>query len=188
MDTTYIVLIVVGMLVLDLVIWAVILRNRLVRQRNQCRSSWAQIDVQLTRRHDLIPNLVELVRAYAAHERDALQAVVDARNVALHSAQREDRTERGHAESGLAQQVSRLLAIGEAYPDLKANQNFAQLQTELTRTEDKLAYARQFYNIAVETYANTIGSFPSNLVAGPGGFRAPAYFQAEDRNAVPVRF
>jgi LemA protein len=187
-DTVDIVLIVAALLVVDLIVWAVIIRNRLVRQRNQCRSSWAQIDVQLTRRYDLVPNLVEVVKAYAAHERDTLQAVIDARNVAQHAARSGPSADRAAAENALTQSIGRIFALGEAYPDLKANQNYAQLQRELTITEDKIAYARQFYNSAVETLSNTIGSFPSNLIAGMGGFQPPPYFQADERGPVTVRF
>lgn len=187
MDTLTVIVVIAGVLALALLVWAVATRNRLVRQRNQARSSWAQIDVQLTRRHDLIPNLVEIVKAYAAHERGTLEAVIAARTGAM-TAARGGIADRGAAENVLTQTLGRLFALSEAYPDLKANGNFAQLQRELAVTEDKIAYARQFYNSAVETLSNTIHSFPSNLIAGMSGFRPPPYFQADQRGPVHVRF
>lgn len=187
MDTFTVILIVIGVLVAGLLVWSVATFNRLIRQRNQTRSSWAQIDVQLTRRHDLIPNLVEVVKAYAAHERATLESVIAARNGAL-SARSGTRAERGAAENQLTQSLGRLFALAEGYPNLKANQNFGQLQSELAVTEDKIAYARQFYNSAVESLSNTVHSFPSNIIAGVGGFRPPPYFQADVRGPVTVRF
>lgn len=187
MDTLAVLAVGGGALVLAVLVWAVATRNRLVRQRNQARSSWAQIDVQLTRRHDLIPNLVEVVKAYATHERNTLEAVIAARNRAMNAA-RGRMGDRGEAENLLTQTLGRLFAVSEAYPNLKADGNFAQLQRELAVTEDKIAYARQFYNSAVETLSNTIGAFPSNLIAGVFGFRPPPYFQAEARGPVHVRF
>jgi LemA protein len=177
------------LLVVVLVIWALMAYNKLVRQRNQVRASWAQIDVQLTRRHDLIPNLVEAVKGYAGHERATLEAVIAARNGAVDAAQG-GVANRAQAENTLTQSLGRLFALSEAYPDLKANQNFAALQQELAETEDKIAYARQFYNSAVQTLTNTVQSVPSNLIAGATGFRAPDYFEAAgaERGAVQVTF
>jgi LemA protein len=171
--------------------WALVAYNRLVRQRNQVQASWAQIDVQLKRRHDLIPNLVETVKGYAAHERGTLDAVVAARNNAVAAAARDPGVGgRAAAESVLTQTLGRLFALAEAYPDLKANQNFAALQGELANTEDKIAYARQFYNSAVQTYNTSVQSLPTNVVAGVGGFRVTAFFEAEggERGPVQVRF
>jgi LemA protein len=178
-----------GIAVLLLLLWLAVTYNRLVRQRNQVKSSWAQIDVQLKRRHDLVPNLVETVKAYAAHERDTLEAVVTARNGAI-AAEASEVAGRAEAENLLTRALGRLFALQEAYPDLKANRNFASLQLELATTEDKIAYARQFYNSAVQTFTNTIQSVPSNLVAGPFGFAAPAYFEAagDERGSLQVRF
>jgi LemA protein len=177
------------LLVALLAIWALVSYNRLVRQRNQVKASWAQIDVQLKRRYDLIPNLVETVKGYAGHERATLEAVVAARNGAIQAAGA-DVVDRAQAENMLTQTLGRLFALSEAYPDLKANQNFAALQRELQQTEDKIAYARQFYNSAVQTLTNTIQSVPSNLIAGMTGFQAPEYFEAEgaERGPVQVRF
>jgi LemA protein len=177
------------LLAVVLLIWALTSYNKLVRQRNQVRASWAQIDVQLKRRYDLIPNLVETVKGYAGHERSTLEAVVAARSGAVHATQ-DGVAARAEAENILTQALGRLFALSEAYPDLKANQNFADLQRELAATEDKIAYARQFYNSAVQTLTNTIQSIPSNLLAGPAGFRTPDYFEAAgaERGPVQVQF
>jgi LemA protein len=182
----------VCLLAVILVGWALAAYNRLVRQRNQVRASWAQIDVQLKRRHDLIPNLVETVKGYAAHERGTLDAVVAARNnaVAVAAAQGQGVGGRAAAESVLTQTLGRLFALAEAYPDLKANQNFAALQGELANTEDKIAYARQFYNSAVQTYNTSVQSLPTNVIAGVGGFHAMDFYEAQggERGPVQVRF
>lgn len=166
-------------------IWAALTYNRLVRQRNQTRASWAQIDVQLKRRHDLIPNLVETVRGYATHERTTLDAVITARNGAMTAGA--DVASRAEAENVLTQTLGRLFALAESYPDLKANQNFADLHRELATTEDKIAYARQFYNSAVQSLTNTIQSVPSNVIAGLFRFRPPDYFEAAGDERGPVR-
>ncbi|MFI7024699.1 LemA family protein [Micromonospora sp. NPDC049900] len=170
--------------------WATVAYNRLVRRRNQVQASWAQIDVQLSRRHDLIPNLVETVKGYAAHERDALTAVSAARSGALAAATTPGPTGRAGAETVLTEAVGRLLALAEAYPDLRADHQFAALQAELSRTEDRIAYARQFYNSAVQTYNTTVQSVPTNLIAGAAGFRTRDYFEAGtgERGAVGVGF
>ncbi|WP_211268721.1 LemA family protein [Actinoplanes subtropicus] len=165
--------------------------NRLVRLRNQADASWAQIDVQLKRRYDLIPNLVETVRGYAAHERGTLDAVVAARGNAMAAAQgAAGLAGRAQAEGELTGALGRLLAVAEAYPELRANQNFAALQGELAKTEDKIAYARQFFNSAVQSYNNAVQTLPTNLVAGVAGFRAREFYQAsgDERGPVQVRF
>lgn len=176
------------LLLVAVLAWAGLTYNRLVRRRNQVSASWAQIDVQLKRRHELIPNLVETVRGYAGHERATLDAVVAARTGAIH-ATAGGAAGRAAAEDALGQLLGRLFAVAEAYPQLQANQNFAQLHRELTTTEDKIAYARQFYNSAVQTLTNTVQSFPSNLIAASFGFRAPEYFEASgaERDRVQVR-
>jgi len=155
-----------------LVLWFVVTYNRLVQQRNQVQAAGAQIDVQLKRRHDLIPNLVETVRGYATHERSTLDAVVAARQGAVASVGA-PRGQQAQAEGALTQTLGRLFALAEAYPDLKANQNFLALQGELAGTEDKIAYSRQFFNSAVQTLNTSVQSLPSALVAGVGGFRRP---------------
>jgi LemA protein len=175
------------LLVVAVLVWALVAYNRLVRQRNQVKASWAQIDVQLKRRHDLIPNLVETVKGYAGHERAALEAVIAARSRAVQATGLADRAD---AENMLTQTLGRLFALSEAYPDLKANQNFAALQSELAMTEDKISYARQFYNSAVQTLTNSIQSFPTNLIAGMFGFQPAPYFEAAEaeRATARVRF
>jgi LemA protein len=175
--------------VVVLLFWVIATYNRLVRLRNQVEASWAQIDVQLKRRHSLIPNLVETVKGYAAHERGTLEAVVAARNTATALAGR-DPAGQVRAEGALTQALGRLFAVAEAYPQLQANQNFLNLQSELSVTEDKLAYARQFFNSAVQSFNGAVQSFPTNLVAGMGGFRARPYFEAvgDERADVDVKF
>jgi len=172
-----------------LLVWVIVTYNRLVRQRNQVHASWAQIDVQLKRRYDLIPNLVETVKGYAAHEKGTLDAVVQARNSAI-AAAGSSPAGRGEAENVLTQTLGRLFALAEAYPNLKANENFAALQSELANTEDKIAYSRQFYNSAVQTFNNSTQTVPTNLIAGAMGFRAQDFFQTADteRGPVQVRF
>jgi LemA protein len=176
----------IGLVVLLLLFWVVATYNRLVRQRQQVRSAGGQVDVQLKRRHDLIPNVVETVKGYAAHERGTLEAVVAARQQAV-EAESGSRAEQARAEGALTRSLGRLFALAEAYPDLKANQNFLALQTELSSTEDKLAYARQFLNTAVQTLNTTVESFPSNLVAGLTGFRQAEFFEVDEAESGPVR-
>jgi LemA protein len=180
----------VCLLAVVVVVWAVMAYNRLVRLRNQVDASWAQIDVQLKRRYDLIPNLVETVRGYAAHERTTLDAVVAARGGAIAAAQSPGVAGRAQAENAVSRTLGRLFALAEAYPDLKADRNFAALQSELTQTEDKIAYARQFYNSAVQSFNTATQTLPTNVVAGVGGFRGRDYFEAAggERGPVQVRF
>lgn len=162
-------LVALGVLLL-LVLWFVAAYNRLVRTRNECRNTWSQIEVQLTRRHDLIPNLVTVVKDYMAFEQETLENVTKARNLAVgakgkgHAAQIE-------AETGLSGALSNLYVVMENYPDLKANQNVSELQEELTSTENKIAYARQFYNDTVMRYDTMREQIPTNVVAGVAGFR-----------------
>ncbi len=186
--------IVAGVVCLVLVVilaWALSTYNKLVRQRNQVNASWAQIDVQLKRRSDLIPNLVETVKGYAAHERGTLDAVVAARNTAVSAAAAgAPAAARADAENALTATLGRLFALAEAYPDLKANQNFLSLQGELATTEDKIAYARQFFNSAVQSFNTSVETVPTNLIAGIGGFKPKVLFEAEagERGPVQVRF
>ena len=192
MSTNIVLLIIVGLVCLVAVVivgWALATYNRLVRQRNQVDASWAQIDVQLKRRYDLIPNLVETVKGYAAHERGTLDAVVQARNSAVAAAGQGAAT-RAEAENALTQTLGRLFALAEAYPNLKANENFMSLQGELSGTEDKIAYARQFYNSSVQTYNTSTQSIPTNIIAGVGGFKVRDLFEAvgDERGPVQVRF
>lgn len=170
-----------------ILLWGGLTYNRLVRKRNQVSASWAQVDVQLRRRHDLIPGLVETARGYAAHESATLQAVVRARNTAVAADGPEDRI---GAEAELSQTLGRLLGLAEQYPKLRANHNFLALQNELATTENKIAYARQFYNAAVQSLNDSVQSIPSNLVAALTGIRAVRYFRTtgDDRDPVQVKF
>ncbi|WP_088283024.1 LemA family protein [Kineosporia sp. A_224] len=181
---TVLVLLVVGVL-----LWGVVIYNRLVARRQQVAASGAQVDVQLKRRHDLVPNLVETVRGYAVHERGTFEAVTAARGSAV-AALGGPREPQAQAEAALGGALSRLLAIGEAYPDLRASATFHALQSELADTEDKIAYARQFLNGSVQGLNTAVQSFPSSVVAGLTGFGPAEYFRAadEDRGPVAVRF
>ena len=171
--------------VLALLAWAVMAFNRLVRLRNQTRTAWADIDVQLQRRHDLVPQLVAAVRGYAGHEAATLEAVTSlrAQAVALQAP-----GPLGEVEDALEQALGRLLALQEAYPDLKANQNFAQLQRDLVDTEEQLQYARRFYYGAVRDYTDATQRVPDVLVAKAAGFGPVEFFQAaaDSRAAVKV--
>ena len=181
-------LIVILVLIVLLVGWLVGLYNALVRLRNQVKDAWAQIDVQLKRRYDLIPNLVETVKGYMTHERETLDSVTQARAAAAGA---QTIPERAQAESGLTAALGRLFAVSERYPDLKANQNFLALQEELTSTENKISFARQFYNDSVMNFNNKIEMFPSNIVAGMFGFEQAEFFEVEDeavREAPKVSF
>ncbi len=168
----------IGVVVLIL-IWFVGTYNRLVRLRNQVDNSWSQIDVQLKRRHDLVPNLIETARGYMKHERETLEAVTKARNIAAGAGSVADRA---RAEGELSGALARLMVVVEQYPDLKANQNFLSLQEELTSTENKIGFARQFYNDSVLGYSTKIQSIPANVVAGMGGFKKRDFFEIEDRS------
>jgi LemA protein len=162
----------------------------LVGLRNQVKNAWAQIDVQLKRRYDLIPNLVETVKGYMQHERQTLEAVTAARNLAQ-SLSGAGVADRAKAEGELSSVLTRLLAVAENYPDLKANQNFLALQEELTSTENKISFSRQFYNDSVLRYNNQTQMFPSNIVAGMTGFKSGEFFEvqtAEEREAPRVSF
>jgi LemA protein len=190
MPVAAIVGIVIGVILLLFVIWLFATYNGLVRLRNQTKNAWSQIDVQLKRRHDLIPNLVETVKGYAAHERETLEAVTNARNIAV-GAVGKGVGEQAKAEGQLKGALDRLLAVVESYPDLKANQNFLALQEELTSTENKISFSRQFYNDSVLNYNNKIQMAPSNIIAGIFGFKSGEFFEvpgAEEREAPKVSF
>lgn len=182
----FVVLIVIAVLI---GLWGVMAYNGLVRLRNLVQEAWRQIDVELTRRHDLIPNLVETVKGYASHERETLDAVVHARAAA--TAPGASVAQQAQQEGELSQALGRLMAISEAYPDLKANQNFMALQQELSTTEDRIAAGRRFYNANVRELNTKIESVPTNIVAGIGHFERAEYFQVDDqavRNAPSVSF
>lgn len=175
----YIALAIVGGLGVILVIWLVVMYNGLVRKRNETKGSFSQIDVQLKRRHDLIPNLVETVKGYASHESETLENVIKARNQAINASGVGNQIS---AENELTGALSRLMVVVEQYPDLRANQNFLSLQEELTSTENKLGFARQNFNDSVMQYNTSIELFPANVVAGMCGFRAEEYWEIEDRS------
>ncbi len=178
------VMIVVLALVGVLLLFLIVTYNRLVKLRNRIDAAWSQIDVQLRRRHDLIPNLVETVKGYAAHERETLEAVVAARRQAVDATGVEQQAQ---AENMLTGALRQLFALAEAYPDLKANQNFLALQEELTGTEGRIAFSRQFYNEQTLAYDNARETFPTNVVAGVFNFESREYFEAEESSREPVR-
>jgi LemA protein len=198
MDPIWIVLIVIGVLLLLLILWMVSTYNSLVVSRNQYKNAFAQIDVQLKRRYDLIPNLVEAVKGYMAHESGTLEAVIKARNSAFSAGQKAaanpgDPTamkELGRAEGELGGALGRLFALSEAYPDLKANTNMLSLQEELTSTENKIGFARQAFNDAVTAYNNKRAVFPTVIVAGMFGFTEAQLleFEGASREAPKVSF
>ena len=190
--------VIIGLIVL-VVVGSIVIYNALVRARNKYKNAFAQIDVQLTRRYDLIPNLVKTAERYMSHERQTLEAVTHARNQAAHdlrdaSADPEDPSAMqrlGKSEAGLSGALGRLFALSENYPDLKANENMKQLSEELTSTENRVAYARQHYNDAVMKYNNKREIFPNNLVAGMFNFRYAQLLEIEDeakREPVNVDF
>ncbi len=176
--------------VIVLVLWAVFAYNRLVTMKNRAQEAWADIDVQLKRRYDLIPNLVNTVKGYATHETEAFESVTRARAAAMGAG---NLTDKGQAEATLAGALKSVFAIAEAYPDLKANQNFLALQTELTDTEDKIQAARRFYNGNVRDLNTSIQVFPGNIIASSFHFSAMEFFQldaadAAAKNPVEVKF
>jgi LemA protein len=182
--------IIVGVIVILIIVVLIATYNKLVRLRNQVKNAWAQIDVQLKRRHDLIPNLIETVKGYMKHERETLEAITKARNLAQQAASSGPGV-RSKAETELSSALGRLLAVVENYPDLKANQNFLALQEELTSTENKISFSRQYYNDSVLSYNNRTQMFPSNIVASMTGFKASEFFEvsvAEEREAPKVSF
>ncbi len=177
-----------AVLLVIVAIWAVVAYNGLVKLRNLVQEAWRQIDVELQRRHDLIPNLVETVKGYAAHERATLDEVTQARAAA--AAPGSSRAEQAQQENMLTEALGRLFAVTEAYPDLKANQNFMQLQQELTNTEDRIAAGRRFYNANVRSLNTRIETFPTVIIANMFGFHREEYFETEDaaRQAPNVQF
>jgi len=188
MATLLLATLVFGGILLVLVIWFVVMYNGLVALRNMVKNAWAQIDVQLKRRHDLIPNLVETVKGYAAHEKDTLENVTRARAAAVSA---NGVGEQSQAEQTLSGALGRLMLVVEAYPDLKANQNFLALQEELTSTENKIGFARQAYNDSVMQFNTKIQTVPANIVAGMFQFSAEQFFEVQEaavREAPKVSF
>lgn len=182
-------------IVVALIAWGISIYNSLVNHRNRVKNAFAQIDVQLTRRHDLIPNLVESVKGYMKHERETLEAVINARNTAVADldtakadpANAEAVRRLSESEGALGAALSRLFALSESYPDLKANQNVMQFQEELSSTENKVAFARQAFNDAVLNYNNKVENFPSNMVANTFKFEQATFLEieSEDMRAAP---
>ena len=170
-------LLVAAAIVVALVLAVIVLYNRLVTLRNRTENAWSQVDVQLRRRYDLIPNLVETVKGYAAHERATFEEVTRARTRAQEARTVEQQAD---AENALTAAIGRLFAVAEAYPELRAAENFQQLQAQLAETEDKIRVARQVYNDAVLTYENARETVPTNIVAGAFGFRDRPYFELEE--------
>jgi LemA protein len=180
-------LVILGVAVV-LLLWVAGAYNGLVRLRNQVENAWSQIDVQLKRRYDLIPNLVETVKGYAAHESKTLENVIKARNMAIAA---KGIGEKAEAENFLTGTLKSLFAVSEAYPNLKADQNFLRLQEELTSTENKISFSRQFYNDSVMTFNTRIELFPTNLIAGIFNFARREFFQTKgeaEREAPQVKF
>ena len=177
-----IILIAVAVLV---ALYVIVTYNGLVRLRNRIQNAWAQIDVQLRRRYDLIPNLVETVKGYAKHEQGTFEAVTEARANAINA---QGPVDQARAENMITGALKSLFAVSEAYPDLKANQNFLALQEELSGTEGRISYARQYYNDAVLTYNNAVTAVPQSMLAAIFRFRTREYFEAGGEERVPVQF
>ncbi len=183
-------LIVIAAIAVLVLLWLMGAYNGLVRLRNQLKNAWAQIDVQLKRRWDLIPNLIETVKGYTKHEAGTLQQVTEARTAAQ-QASGAGIAQRAQAEGELSSALGRLMVVVEAYPDLKANQNYLALQEELTSTENRIGFARQFYNDSTMQFNNKIQMFPTNIVAGMFAFKAGEFFELKEeaaREAPKVKF
>ena len=180
--------IIIGAIGLLLVIIVIAMYNKLVRLRQSCKESWADIDAELQRRHDLIPNIIETVKAYATHEKSVLEDVTNLRNQAVADKDKGP-AERAKVEDQLGKAAGGLVATFEAYPDLKANQNFLQLQNELGETETRIARSRRFYNANVRDFFNGVQMFPSSIIAGVGGFKDSEFefFKANEDAKAPVK-
>ena len=186
----------IGLIIFVVIIGAIVaflvgIYNTLVRLRNAVKNSYSQIDVQLKRRHDLIPNLMETVKGYMKHEKETLEAVVKARQQAINVSGLENIKDQAQIENMLSDTLKSLFALSESYPDLKANENFLKLQEELATTENKISFARQYYNDNVMEYNNKTEMFPSNIFAGMFNFKPADFFEVEDeteRKAPEVKF
>ena len=179
--------IIIGIVVL-LILFSIAMYNSLVGKRMRCQEAWSQIDVQLKRRYDLIPNLVETVKGYAAHEKETLERVIQARNAAISAT---GVKEQAQAENMLTGALRQIFALSESYPNLKANENFTKLQEELASTENRIAFSRQHYNDSTAVYNTTIQKFPSNVVANMFAFKPRDFFELEEpaeREAPKVQF
>ena len=175
--TGMIVMVVLGVIAVVIIGWVAGMYNGLVRLRNAVKNGWSQIDVQLKRRHDLIPNLIETAKGYMTHERETLENITKARNLATGA---QGVGEQAKAEGGLGQALSNFFVVVENYPDLKANENFLALQEELTSTENKIGFSRQAYNDGVMQFNNKIEMFPSNIIAGMFNFKQAEFFEIEE--------
>jgi LemA protein len=184
MDPTTLVIIVLIVVAVILALWAIATYNGLIGKKVETENAWSQIDVQLKRRYDLIPNLVETVKGYATHERETLEKVIQARNAAMNA---QGPAAKAQAENALTGTLKTLFAVSEAYPDLKANQNFMSLQEELTATENRIGFARQHYNDVVGQYNTTLLRFPANVLGNIFGFRQVEFFQLDAAEAAAVR-
>ena len=170
-------------ILVGIILYAVGIYNGLVRKRIGTENAWSQIDVQLKRRHDLIPNLVEVVKGYAAHEQETFEKVIQARNAAVSANSGDDIAGLAQAESMLTGALRQLFALSESYPELKANENFLQLQEEVASTENRISFARQHYNDSVSVYNTAIQQIPANIVAGIGGFKNKEFFELDAAEA-----
>ena len=183
----WIVIGVVVVLILAVIFWFIGCYNKLVKSRNKVKNSWSQIDVQLKRRFDLIPNLVETAKGYAGHEKEIFSSFAEARNVYSQASKNGDIAGMSEANNKLSSVLSKLIAVSEAYPELKADQHFAKMMEELTNTEDKIAYTRQFYNDVVMSYNNLREVFPSSIVAGMFGFKEAQFFEIDEASKENVK-
>jgi len=184
-------IIIVVLIILAIALWLIFTYNGLIRGRNQVKEAWSDIEVQLKRRYDLIPNLVETVKGYAKHEKETLEEVIKARNEAMAAQQSGDPKAQAQAENALSATLKSIFALAENYPDLKANQNFLELQRELTDTENKIQAARRFYNGTVRDFNTKIEIFPNNLLAGLFGFQKFDFFEIDDekeKENIQVKF
>lgn len=170
-----------------IIFWIIAIYNGLIKLRNRTQEAWSDIDVQLKRRHDLIPNLVETVKGYATHEKETLKQVIEARNMAMQAGSIHDKE---NAENMLSQTLKSIFALSESYPDLKANQNFLQLQDELSDTENKIQAARRFYNGNVRDFNTKLEVFPTNIIGNMLGFKNFEFFEAnaEEKKNVNIKF
>lgn len=184
LSETAILLIVVGVIAVIIGLWAMGVYNGLISRQVETQNAWSQIDVQLKRRYDLIPNLVETVKGYASHEKDTLERVIQARNMAMNA---QSIGEHAQAENMLTGALKSIFALSEAYPDLKANANFAKLQEELSSTENRIGFARQHYNDAVSNFNTMLQRFPANMIGNSFGFRPVEFFQLDDAERAAVR-
>lgn len=178
---------VVLLLALLIVMVGFAIYNGLIQKRVTCENAWSQIDVQLKRRHDLIPNLIESVKGYAKHEKETLERVIQARTSAITASNSDNVAQRSQAEGALTQALRQIFALSESYPDLKANQNFLALQEELTSTENRISFARQHYNDSVAIFNTAIQTVPNNIVAGMGGFTAKTFFEVDPSEAEAIQ-